>query len=307
MSELCLTTQGIDEGERVEYWRDAIRSTLNAEFRIEPLQADFAAAMRVLSCGPAQLIAMQGSAHRTRRHGPGRPGWVSVIFQTGGVCTFADDEGRVQLAPGDACIVPPERDIVGERLTPFAQILLNVPAAELDERLPEWGGRLLHRIPAECASASAVGGLLRFIVGHHPKLDGGDRERLGATALHLLEGLRSTPAAKGCGGAPARLADYHRRRIEDWLRGHLRESDLCVARLTLALGLSPRYVHKLYAGRPHGVMGWVREQRLVACRRELAARGRRSIADIAGTWGFESAAHFSRAFRKRYGISPSEV
>jgi len=32
-----------------------------------------------------------------------------------------------------------------------------------------------------------------------------------------------------------------------------------------------------------------------------------SITDIALSWGFASPAHFSRVFRDRYGMSPSEA
>ncbi|MDX2681609.1 AraC family transcriptional regulator [Streptomyces sp. NY05-11A] len=35
-------------------------------------------------------------------------------------------------------------------------------------------------------------------------------------------------------------------------------------------------------------------------------RGSRTIAAVAGRWGFLSAAHFSRVFRSAYGLSPRE-
>lgn len=308
MSELCLATQRVDRGERVEYWREAMRTALAAECRIEPLEPDFDAAMRVLACGVTELVAIEGRAYRTLRRGPSRAGWVSLVFQTRGVSIFADRGRRVELAPGDACIVPPDRDIVVDRVTSFAQVLFNVPRHELDACLPDWAQHLLNRIPAESAPASAVAGLLRFVVAHHRQLGASDRDRLGATALHLVEGLRRAPAKPaGDTAGQGRLADFHRRRIESWLRAHLRDRDLCIAQLAADLGLSARYVHKLYAGREHGVMGWVREQRLEACRREIAARGARRIADIAIGWGFESPAHFSRAFRKRFGVPPSSL
>jgi AraC-like DNA-binding protein len=36
------------------------------------------------------------------------------------------------------------------------------------------------------------------------------------------------------------------------------------------------------------------------------ALAERRVIDIALTWGFSSAAHFSRAFRRKYGLSPIE-
>lgn len=50
------------------------------------------------------------------------------------------------------------------------------------------------------------------------------------------------------------------------------------------------------------------KMRLDACRRDLAdPRLRdRSVSDIAFSWGFNNAAHFSRSFRDEYGVSPRE-
>jgi hypothetical protein len=53
---------------------------------------------------------------------------------------------------------------------------------------------------------------------------------------------------------------------------------------------------------------WIQRRRLEECRRdlELGVRGRRTIASVAGRWGFLSATRFSRVFRAAYGMSPSE-
>jgi transcriptional regulator GlxA family with amidase domain len=50
------------------------------------------------------------------------------------------------------------------------------------------------------------------------------------------------------------------------------------------------------------------QQRLTACRRELAdaSMAHRSVSDIAFSWGFNEAAHFSRSFREQFGLSPRE-
>ena len=53
---------------------------------------------------------------------------------------------------------------------------------------------------------------------------------------------------------------------------------------------------------------WVREHRLRRCRDDLADQrlSQVTIAEIAARWGFRSAAHFTRAFRARYGITPAD-
>ena len=56
-----------------------------------------------------------------------------------------------------------------------------------------------------------------------------------------------------------------------------------------------------------GIASYVREMRLCRAFTDLAspASYHRQIADIAYAWGFADAAHFSRCFRARFGVSPS--
>lgn len=55
-------------------------------------------------------------------------------------------------------------------------------------------------------------------------------------------------------------------------------------------------------------MGWVREQRLERARRDLGdpTQRDRPVHEISHRWGFAHHATFSRVFRARYGMTPSE-
>ena len=86
---------------------------------------------------------------------------------------------------------------------------------------------------------------------------------------------------------------------------HLRDPELSVARVARDLTLSVRYVHKLFEAQGQQVMQWAQGQRLQACRRELASRRSRPVSDVAYAWGFASPSHFSRAFKRETGMSPS--
>ncbi len=56
------------------------------------------------------------------------------------------------------------------------------------------------------------------------------------------------------------------------------------------------------------VSDYIWRARLQNCRQELEeAQGRKTITDVAFSWGFSSSSHFSRVFRKYFGIVPSSI
>ncbi|HXH02934.1 MAG TPA: helix-turn-helix domain-containing protein [Candidatus Competibacteraceae bacterium] len=100
----------------------------------------------------------------------------------------------------------------------------------------------------------------------------------------------------------------HLRRIESYIRRHLGEPALTPAGIAAACGVSVRYLHRLFQPTGRSVGEWIRELRLEACREALVGGEHApSIGALAYRWGFADQAHFCRAFKARYGISPGEA
>lgn len=103
-------------------------------------------------------------------------------------------------------------------------------------------------------------------------------------------------------------ADLMLERIRSVIRQNLSDSDLDVAKVAAEVGLSPRQVHSVFSRSGTTLMRWTWDQRLRRIAKELEnpALFSRSISFIAFEWGFNEAAHFSRQFRARFGMSPSQ-
>ncbi|MCL4698916.1 MAG: helix-turn-helix transcriptional regulator, partial [Burkholderiaceae bacterium] len=173
---------------------------------------------------------------------------------------------------------------------------------------PEWQTRLFGRIEAQRDGARCLGELVRLLLNHDAALGNASRDEFSRAVLALLA-QTVTGAAPQPTAAPAppggRAAEIQRQRVQRHVLEHLRDPQLSVAGVAEALQLSPRYVHKLFEGQGTSLMRWVLEQRLHACRQDLARRGARTVADIAFDWGFSHPSHFSRAYRRRFGAAPS--
>ena len=73
-----------------------------------------------------------------------------------------------------------------------------------------------------------------------------------------------------------------------------------------ACGISKRYLHELFGDTNQTVSQFIREERLIAARDMIAGAVRLSMAEIAYRFGFSDQAQFSRLFRAKFGMTPSD-
>jgi acetamidase/formamidase/AraC-like DNA-binding protein len=108
------------------------------------------------------------------------------------------------------------------------------------------------------------------------------------------------------GGTATQAAILHR--LCQTIERKLDDPDLTPARVAEAEGISERYMQKLFEGSGSSFTHYLRERRLQRTSAELSnpAETHHSISEIAYRNGFNDSAHFSRAFRHRFGLSPRE-
>jgi len=126
-----------------------------------------------------------------------------------------------------------------------------------------------------------------------------------ALAELLLTLLRQpTDSHADSAGTTTREALLHRiyQTIERWLD----DPELTPARVAQAEGISERYLQKLFEGTGDNFTHYLRQRRLHRTQIELSnpLNASQSVSEIAYRCGFNDAAHFSRAFRERFGVSP---
>ena len=103
---------------------------------------------------------------------------------------------------------------------------------------------------------------------------------------------------------PARKKKITRSEKKSWIS---RCGAEVASRLTTELGCSKRYLHMLFSERGTTVSDYIWQARLQNCRQELEAHAGKTITDVAFSWGFSSSSHFSRVFRKYFGVVPSSI
>lgn len=108
------------------------------------------------------------------------------------------------------------------------------------------------------------------------------------------------------------LGSLHRgsalRRLKGYLANNITDDNLSPQSVADALGMSTRYINKLFEDDGTSLMRWILQQRLAMAAAQLVRDTplRQSISDIAFACGFKNLSHFSRAFHERYGCSASQ-
>ena len=98
----------------------------------------------------------------------------------------------------------------------------------------------------------------------------------------------------------------HLRRAEQVIRQNLPNPALSPEFVADACGISKRYLHELFGDTEATVSQFIRDERLIAARDEIATARAVPLAVIAYRFGFSDQAQFSRLFRARFGMTPSD-
>ncbi|HKO70375.1 MAG TPA: helix-turn-helix domain-containing protein, partial [Bradyrhizobium sp.] len=248
-------------------------------------------------------VSQHRLAHPVSRGKSGDHPYVKILFQTYGVSHFEQDGRRFDLAPGDclAYDVSCPHTIVSPSLTRHEVVV--VPKEVLMER-----GFHSAKLPACKLSARSGTGriahdFMHAAFGEAALLSPQTALGVADTLIDLLLlPLREAGTTFDRGGP---LALYVR--AQAFINEHLRDPDLSIDQISAELGCTKRYLHMLFSERGMTVSDYIWQARLQHCRQELEAHGGKTITDVAFSWGFSSSSHFSRVFRKYFGIVPSSI
>ncbi|AUH34195.1 helix-turn-helix domain-containing protein [Paracoccus tegillarcae] len=141
---------------------------------------------------------------------------------------------------------------------------------------------------------------------HVDFLDEAARVAAGAHILDLLcLAIRNDDRVLDSNKSSIRAAHLHR--AEQFIRNNLGEEDLCSSLVAEACNLSQRYLQQLFSDADKTVSGFIREKRLIRAREDLSVGSSTTIAEIAHRWGFSDQSQFNKAYRARFGCTPTDT
>lgn len=195
---------------------------------------------------------------------------------------------------------------VFEQLDNTRFLALRVDAEPLLERLPS----ALYAKPVDL-SRGAGALLVDFVHDAWPRfaeLTDDECPHLVGVVLDLLALALSASGTVDAPLSEPAAREAHLRRALRFLAANLHDPDLSPQRCAQAIGVSRRYLDRLFEARQDTVARYIREERLLRSREALRSplMPQQPIEQVAYSLGFASASHFSRLYRRRFGRTPRQ-
>jgi len=185
----------------------------------------------------------------------------------------------------------------------FRAIVVSMGAAALHGRKVPMPAGSIARTVAPVGLARVVASLLESSTEALETVDDGAWEPISHNLAALVLALVLRDEESGEPASGTQLLN----RIYMAIESALGDPGLAPARVAEKVGISERYLQRLLEGVDNNFTRYVRERRLqcISADLENPAEAHCSVSEIAFRYGFNDAAHFSRAFRERFGVSPS--
>jgi AraC-like DNA-binding protein len=232
---------------------------------------------------------------------------IKCILQLEGHSSFEQDGKAYAFGPKSWIVYDPTRPYQLNNRSRISQLLLQLPRAN-------FSAAALERLSAPHVFGDDPAGVPRVAaafaratmdeIASFGELAG---SRVGDTLARLATTMIATEDDET--DAESCTLRILRTRVKAYIENNLSRSSLDIEEIARRMGCSRRYIFRAFQAADTTPSQYIWDLRLERTREHLTTGSFRggSISEIAFACGFSSTAHFSRAFRKRYGMSPSEA
>jgi AraC-like DNA-binding protein len=312
LTTIRFSTAGLPESSRIAASREHYGHTvLKAEIEVDD-DASFHAAVVLRTLPGLQLVSAKFTAARIIRTremaADGNDDLSLLVNRTGSVAVSA--RGReIALGENDAVLISSGEHVVSDRRSFGENFAIRIPYAMLSPMVVDVDDVIMHRIPRNTTA-------LRLLAGYANALLCDDRAMaipalrhrvaahvhdLAALALGATRDAADVATSRGMGAARLRAAKLY---IDD----HSNRRDISIINVAAYLGVTPRYLQKLFEDDGTRFSAFLLGRRLGRAYRMLCEPCFvQRVSAIAYDVGFGDLSYFNRCFRQLYGATPMDV
>jgi AraC family transcriptional regulator, positive regulator of tynA and feaB len=299
--------------EQFAFYREAI---CQAFMNLTPESANtsrFPAKVETIRLGTGAINRVVFPEHTVHRHradiAASNESCFYLNLKIAGRCRMLQGDREVSLSRGQVGIVDSDRELklLHDRGPMLETASFWVPSRALRDRLPPSFGFEAERVSDDPHVGHLIVETARSLNSGALRMAEADSIRLFGVLLDLVALSLSRRSGRQAAEA-ACFADATALALRRTVHERLREQGLTVAAVANTVGISERYVHKLFERSGTTFSHYVVERRLDGAAADLKdpALADREIGSIAFDWGFADLSHFTRRFKQRFGCRPRD-
>jgi AraC family transcriptional regulator, positive regulator of tynA and feaB len=295
---------GLSARDRLPYWNE-LAGRYIAPIQVEPVDRDtFEARLFRASLRDFEIVSPCSAPARIRNGAGPEAGTLNLQLQHVGTSVNTTAGRTSILKEGDFLLFDPARPLELSFTEPTQTIVLRLPLAGIEARLP----RLRRMAGVPIRGQSGAGALFSaFVRRAWAQIELGENDwgdELSDVIWPLLD-LAYAPVPDS--GPPQAPRAARRRAVLDFIEAQLCDPALDTGLIAARMGMSARSVQLMFAAMSTTPRQFIQDRRLERAAARLAREsGVLTITSLAFESGFNDLSAFCRAFRRRFGATPSD-
>jgi AraC-like DNA-binding protein len=307
---LSYSTKSIPPQARLSYWNDVLSDVFMPQ-ETQPKDEQFEGEITTVSLGRLMMTSVSTTAsrvvHSKQQAARTRQRRFNLCLQLQGSMAVDRGQEQIVLREGDLVLADSYRPYSLQYDQPCTTVGLVMSDEDLKQHLPNPDEVAGAHLTGDSGLAHAASVMLRSLwMQAQNEIEPEIGARVADSFLQLF--AATWLARRGVQPPDSVVVGYRRTQIKRYIEAQLRDPGLSVSSVAGAFGISARYLHILFANEGETISNYVLRRRLDQCVKQLSNPlwSKRTITEIAFSWGFNNATHFARVFRQRYDMTPRD-
>ncbi|WP_449433362.1 helix-turn-helix domain-containing protein [Pseudomonas putida] len=303
----AFNTSSIDQRQRLAYWTEAICETfLAVDCRQQP-GSDLHGEMKGCYLGGLDLIDVVSPPMEYRRElsqlKSHHEEHFQLVLQVYGTGLLQQHGRQAVMLPGDVALYTAMAPSSIAYPRGSRTIAVKIPRASVLSRIACAEQALALSLKAGSPFGAMLGSMMRESLAWSLEKGGSDDARLPSGMLDIMCFAFESAASLSAGSTRRSPLEQ----IKRYMHTHLGDPELSLGEVASKHNVSMRTLNRLFAAEGLSANRWLWQQRLEASYKALTGKSVRQVSEAALDCGFNDLSHFSRTFKKTYGVTPNQL